>query len=64
MGKFCEFLTVICPQHDNGGGLWFHICYIVGVSMKTKKVPGYVLTCDTYVKYCTELTGTLNVRMN
>ena len=25
MGKFHQFLTVICPSHDNGGFLTFHV---------------------------------------
>ena len=30
MGKFRQFLTVICPQHDNSEVLSFHILFVYG----------------------------------
>ena len=30
MGKFCQFLTVFCLQHDNGRVLSFQIFIILG----------------------------------
>ena len=28
MGKFCQFLTVICPQHNEGGILSFYVLFL------------------------------------
>ena len=28
IGKFRQFLTVICPRHDNGGVLSFHVLFL------------------------------------
>ena len=34
MGKFCQCLTVICPQHDFGGVLLFNIMHIIVKNLK------------------------------
>ena len=38
MGKFQQFLTVICPLHDSGGILLFHIFIMTQTS---KKLPNF-----------------------
>ena len=32
IGKFCQFLTVISPWHDNGGVLSFHVLIVKGLT--------------------------------
>ena len=37
MGKFCEFLTVICPLHDKGEVFSCFILFAMGYTIKCPK---------------------------